>query len=119
MTTPLTHWKNARRNHEQVSLVQIRGIHQIAVKADNLDEMVAFYQEVLSADLLARFDPPGLAFFDFGGTRVLLEESASPSTLYYRVDDIQSAYQELLEKGRLWFQRRFRKLLNHVPRNSA
>jgi len=74
-------------------------IHQIAVYARDLEEAISFYRETLGATYLAKFDPPGLAFFDFSGTRILLEKTAPKATVYFRVADIESAYQELLDNG--------------------
>ena len=74
-------------------------IHQIAVFARDLDEAVTFYRDTLGASYLATFDPPGLVFFDFAGTRLLLEKTGPKSSVYFRVDDIKTAYQELLGKG--------------------
>ena len=54
----------------------VDGLHQVAQKADDLDESVAFYRDVLGLRLIARFDPPGLAFLDLGGSRLLLEPAA-------------------------------------------
>jgi len=74
-------------------------IHQIAVYARDLEEAISFYRETLGAKYLAKFDPPGLAFFEFSGTRILLEKTAPKATVYFRVGDIESAYAELLDKG--------------------
>jgi methylmalonyl-CoA/ethylmalonyl-CoA epimerase len=74
-------------------------IHQIAVYARDLEEAISFYRETLGATYLAKFDPPGLAFFEFSGTRILLEKTAPKATVYFRVADIESAYAELLDKG--------------------
>jgi len=74
-------------------------IHQIAVYARDLEEAISFYRETLGAKYLAKFDPPGLAFFEFSGTRILLEKTAPKATVYFRVADIESAYAELLDKG--------------------
>jgi methylmalonyl-CoA/ethylmalonyl-CoA epimerase len=74
-------------------------IHQIAVFARDLDEAITFYRDTLGATYLTRFDPPGLVFFDFAGTRILLEKTGPKASLYFRVDDIHSAHQELMEKG--------------------
>jgi methylmalonyl-CoA/ethylmalonyl-CoA epimerase len=49
--------------------------------------------------------PPGLAFFDCGGVRLMLTLPEAPefdhpgSILYFRVDDIQSANATLVKKG--------------------
>ena len=74
-------------------------IHQIAVYARDLDEAIAFYRDILGAAYLTKFDPPGLVFFDFGGTRILLEKTGPKTSVYFRVDDIEAAYLELLDKG--------------------
>jgi len=74
-------------------------IHQFAVYARDLDEAIAFYRDKLGAKYITRFEPPGLAFFDFSGTRLLLEQTGPRATVYFRVDDIQTAYAQLLENG--------------------
>jgi len=79
--------------------MKISRIHQIAAFAENLDESVAFYRDILGASFIAKFDPPGLAFFDLAGTRIMLEKTAPNATIYFRVDDIHATYQELLSKG--------------------
>lgn len=77
----------------------IERIHQVAVHARDLEEAIAFYRDVLGAHFLQKYDPTGLVFFDFSGVRVLLEKAGPKSTLYFRVDDIDSAYAELRSKG--------------------
>ena len=79
--------------------MKLERIHQIAVFARDLDEAIAFYRDTLGASYLAKFDPPGLVFFDFAGTRLLLEKTAPKASVYFRVADIQAAYQELTAKG--------------------
>lgn len=74
-------------------------IHQIAVFARDLDEAQAFYQDTLGATFVAKFDPPGLVFFNFNGTRLLLEKTGPKATIYFRVDDIEAKHQELRDKG--------------------
>ena len=58
-----------------------------------------FYQDVLGLTFIAKFDPPGLAFFDFGNTRLLLENGAQSSILYLAVEDIDAAYATLQARG--------------------
>ena len=77
----------------------LKRVHQIAQHADDLDRAVAFYRDTLGLALIARFDPPGLAFFDLGNTRLLLEAAASSVVLYYEVDDIDTSYRSLLAAG--------------------
>ena len=68
----------------------LKRVHQIAQRTVNLDRAVAFYRDTLGLTLIARFDPPGLAFFDLGNTRLLLENGASSVVLYIEVDDIDT-----------------------------
>jgi len=76
------------------------GLRQVAQKATDLDRSLAFYRDHLGLRLIARFDPPGLVFFDLGhGTRLLLEAGASPALLYFQVDDIDAAVATLREAG--------------------
>lgn len=74
-------------------------IHQFAAYARDLDEAINFYRDTLGATYLTKFDPPGLAFFEFSGTRLLLEKTAPKATIYFRVDDIEAAFTELLDRG--------------------
>jgi methylmalonyl-CoA/ethylmalonyl-CoA epimerase len=74
-------------------------LHQIAVHSSDLDRSIAFYRDQLGAEFIAKFDPPGLAFFRFGATRILLEKNAHPATVYFRVDDIGAAVETLRAKG--------------------
>lgn len=79
--------------------MQLSRLHQVALRAQDLDASVAFYRDVLGARFIARFDPPGLAFFDFDGVRVLLERNASAGTLYFHVEDIDAGVAELSRRG--------------------
>jgi methylmalonyl-CoA/ethylmalonyl-CoA epimerase len=77
----------------------IQSLHQVAQRTTDLDRSIAFYRDVLGIRFIARFDPPGLAFFDFGTTRLLLEHGASSATLYLGVPDIDAAYESLLARS--------------------
>jgi methylmalonyl-CoA/ethylmalonyl-CoA epimerase len=79
--------------------MQINKIKQIAVAVNDLDESIAFYQNILGANFVAKYDPPGLGFFDFEGVRLLLEKGAATGTIYFWVDDIDSTYEALQDKG--------------------
>ena len=73
---------------------------QIARHVKNIDESTTFYRDVVGLPLQYAF--PNLAFFDLGGLRLMLEESAKPgdeSVLYFAVDDIDQAYQALRKRG--------------------
>jgi methylmalonyl-CoA/ethylmalonyl-CoA epimerase len=74
-------------------------VHQVAQRAEDLDRAAAFYRDVLGLPLVARFDPPGLVFFDLGTTRLLIERGASSALLYLEVDDIDAARERLVGAG--------------------
>jgi methylmalonyl-CoA/ethylmalonyl-CoA epimerase len=79
-------------------------IGQIAVPVSDVDSAIAFYRDVLGMRFLFKA-PPGLGFFDCGGVRLLLDEPAKSqsetfsSIIYYKVPDIQAAYQALTTRG--------------------
>jgi methylmalonyl-CoA/ethylmalonyl-CoA epimerase len=68
---------------------------QVALRATDLDRAAAFYSELLGEEPSGRFDPPGLLFFDLGGTRLLLEGNAPPSMLYLEVPDVRRTVEAL------------------------
>ena len=74
-------------------------LHQIAQHATDLDRAVAFYRDVLGLPFVARFDPPGLAFFDLDGVRLLLEANAPSALLYIGVDDLDARCRDLRAAG--------------------
>jgi methylmalonyl-CoA/ethylmalonyl-CoA epimerase len=74
-------------------------LHQVAQHADDLDRAADFYTDLLGARPLARFDPPGLLFFDLGGVRLLLDRAAPSALLYLRVDDARSYLEDLRGRG--------------------
>jgi len=78
--------------------MRVGALHQVAQRVEDLDRAVGFYRDVLGLPFVAQF-PPGLAFFDLDGTRLLLERGDVSSMLYLRVDDIRAAYEELKAKG--------------------
>jgi len=77
-------------------------IGQIAIVCQDVARAKAFYKDTLGVRHL--FDAgPTLAFFDCGGTRLMLSpaegEAPGTSVLYYFVSDIDAAKQELAGKG--------------------
>lgn len=74
-------------------------LRQVAQHVDDLDRAVAFYRDIIGLPLMARFDQPGLAFFDLGGTRLLLEKAAPSALLYLVVDDLDKRVEELRARG--------------------
>ena len=79
--------------------MRVEGLHQVALHVEDMDRAEAFYRDVLGLRWVARFDPPGLLFFDLGNVRLLLEGGAPPSLLYLEVPDIDEAWAELEGKG--------------------
>ena len=75
-------------------------MHQVALVATDLGRAIAFYRDLLGLPFVARFDPPGLAFFDLGGgVRLMLSATASAATLYFHVRDVDHAYKSLARRG--------------------
>jgi len=81
----------------------ITNIGQIAINVHDLERATAFYRDVLGLPLL--FTVPNLAFFDCAGVRLMLSRAETPefdhpsSILYFRVPDMDAAYQKLVERG--------------------
>jgi len=74
-------------------------LHQVAQHVDDLDRAVAFYTQLIGEPPIARFDPPGLAFFRLGDTRLLLERGAPTALTYLRVDDVRVTIERLRGEG--------------------
>jgi methylmalonyl-CoA/ethylmalonyl-CoA epimerase len=72
---------------------------QVAQHADDLDRAEAFYADLLGYPRSGRFDPPGLLFFDLGGTRLLLERGAPTAVLYLRVESVRNSVERLRAAG--------------------
>jgi methylmalonyl-CoA/ethylmalonyl-CoA epimerase len=68
---------------------------QVALHADDLDRAADFYTVLLGSPPTARFDPPGLLFFDLDGVRLLLDRNAPASLLYLHVDNVHDALDRL------------------------
>jgi methylmalonyl-CoA/ethylmalonyl-CoA epimerase len=79
--------------------LQIGGLRQVAQRAKDLDASIAFYRDTLGLRFIARYDPPGIAFFDLGGTRLFLEPGEASTVLYLQVPDIHAAYRALAARG--------------------
>src|SRR6266481_4885365 len=83
---------------------EITRLGQIAINVHDVERATAFYQDVLGLKLLFKA-PPGLAFFDCGGVRLMLSGAEKPeldhpsSVLYFAVPDIQAAYGKLKESA--------------------
>jgi methylmalonyl-CoA/ethylmalonyl-CoA epimerase len=79
--------------------MRVQGILQVGLRATDPEASVTFYRDVLGLKLVARFDPPGLTFFEAGGVRLLLERNGAPGILYYQIPAIEAAVAELRRKG--------------------
>jgi methylmalonyl-CoA/ethylmalonyl-CoA epimerase len=84
--------------------LELTQIGQIAINVHDLQRAVAFYRDTLGMRFLFQA-PGGLAFFDVGGVRLMLgvaekEEFNHPtSILYYKVADINAAYDMLRSRN--------------------
>jgi methylmalonyl-CoA/ethylmalonyl-CoA epimerase len=68
---------------------------QVAQHADDLQRAANFYEMLLGEKPIATFDPPGLVFFRFGQTRLLLDRVAPTALLYLGVEDVRVRIDEL------------------------
>jgi methylmalonyl-CoA/ethylmalonyl-CoA epimerase len=79
-------------------------IGQVAIPVGDLDRAVAWYADILGLRLLFRA-PPGLAFFDCGGVRLMLSRPEGPDApsragvLYYLVPDLPAAHAAMVARG--------------------
>ena len=71
---------------------------QVALRATDLGRAAAFYGDLLGVGPSGRFEPPGLLFFDLGGTRLLLEGNAPSSMLYLEVSDVRRTVEDLRDR---------------------
>jgi predicted enzyme related to lactoylglutathione lyase len=78
-------------------------IHQISMRAHDVERAVRFYRDALGLPFLFAA-PPTLAFFDCGGVRLMLSTPEPDfdrpgSVLYFGVDDIRRAQETLASRG--------------------
>jgi methylmalonyl-CoA/ethylmalonyl-CoA epimerase len=78
-------------------------IHQISMRAHDVDRATRFYRDTLGVPFLFAF-PPNLAFFDCAGVRLMLTRPEPGfdhpgSILYFAVDDINATAQTLKSRG--------------------
>lgn len=78
-------------------------IAQIALTTQNLAKAVAFYRDTLGLKLM--FEVSGMAFFDIGGTRLMIGEAKLDGALqnntyiYFDAGEWQETEAALLERG--------------------
>jgi methylmalonyl-CoA/ethylmalonyl-CoA epimerase len=83
--------------------IKLSKIGQISMNAKDIARATAFYRDRLGLPYL--FSAGTLAFFDCGGTRLMLGPAESPefdhagSVLYFNVPDIEAAYGAMRQRG--------------------
>ena len=84
--------------------IGIHSVGQIAIAVADTPTAVNFYRDVLGLELLFEA-PPGLAFFNCGGVRLMIttqqgdECDHHTSVIYYKVDDLAVAVESLKQRG--------------------
>jgi methylmalonyl-CoA/ethylmalonyl-CoA epimerase len=92
-------------NGQKDKVFELEVIGQIAVPVSDIERAVKFYREVLGMHFLFQA-PPGLGFFDCNGVRLMLdapakanEPGAHSSIIYFKVPDLDAAYETLIGRG--------------------
>jgi methylmalonyl-CoA/ethylmalonyl-CoA epimerase len=84
--------------------IGITRLGQIQIRTYDVEGAAAFYENVLGLKLLFKA-PPGLAFFDCGGVRLMLDRpekqefDRASSILYFAVPVIQAAHARMKGSG--------------------
>ena len=78
-------------------------IGQIAVPVSDVERATRFYRDTLGMRFLFKA-PPGLAFFDLSGVRLMLDgpakaQAGNSSVIYYQVLNLQEAFGTLSGRG--------------------
>lgn len=87
--------------------ISLGKIAQIAVMVRDLERATAFYRDTLGLEFLFNA-PPKMAFFDCEGIRLMLgvperaDLAHAASILYFKVPDIDAAYEALSGRGVLF-----------------
>jgi methylmalonyl-CoA/ethylmalonyl-CoA epimerase len=83
--------------------MKIQKVGQIGIPVKEIERAITFYQDQLGLPLL--FNTESMAFFECSGMRLMLtlpekeEFASSSSVIYFEVEDIKAAYEELKHKG--------------------
>ena len=107
----LKSWRGApldsamRRKEATMSSLQLGALGQVARAVKDITAAEAWYRDILGLAHLYTYGK--LAFFDCDGTRLFLEEHSNvevsglnnDSVLYFRVEDINGAHDELRARG--------------------
>ncbi len=90
-----------RQGRASMSDLKLGSIGQISRSVSDIRKAERWYGETLGLQHLYTFG--NLAFFDCGGTRLLLTQADAPSAaeslLYFRVPHIEQAHEELTRRG--------------------
>ena len=83
--------------------VGLSRIHQISMRAHDIERAVRFYRDTLGVRFLFTA-PPRLAFFDCNGVRLMLSTPEPDfdhpgSVLYFAVEDIGQTHETLASRG--------------------
>lgn len=84
-------------------MTKLHSVGQVSITAHDVDRAVKFYRDILGLPFV--WQTAGMAFFMCGEVRLMLSVPEGPdfdhpgSVIYYAVDDIQEAYDELKSKG--------------------
>lgn len=90
-----------------MSVSGLSKLGQVSVPVKDVDRALAFYRDSLGLPFLFKA-PPGLAFFNCGGIRLLLaaaesesgaQAPGSSSVIYFAVDDIHDMHRALVSRG--------------------
>jgi|SRR5579859_2593609 len=87
-----------------VSAPGITRLGQIQIRTHDVDRAADFYEKILGLKLLFKASP-GLAFFECGGVRLMLDRPEkqefdhASSILYFAVPDIQAAHARMKEQS--------------------
>jgi predicted enzyme related to lactoylglutathione lyase len=78
-------------------------IHQISMRAHDVERAARFYRDALGLPFLFAA-PPRLAFFDCGGVRLMISTPEPGfdhpgSVLYFAVEDIRQMHETLASRG--------------------
>lgn len=85
-------------------------IGQIAVPVRDVERAITFYRDVLGMTFQFAA-PPGLAFFECSGVRLMLSAQERPafnhpsSIIYFSVDDVEASYRSLQARGVHFFDK--------------
>lgn len=78
----------------------LKAVGQVSRQVRDIEASTAWYRDVLGLTHLYKFG--ALSFFDCGGLRLYLQESAEAgpeAVLYFRVADIDAAHAALVARG--------------------